>query len=165
MGLHVFGQADEDPSSSEARGGVAVEGLAAAIRPPTASTKPFQIESPKPMPRRDRWAPPDGGTCPKPAPAHLADALALILDADHDVAAVLIGRDLDVGVVRAVGDGVLQHVDDRLLKEAGVGLYEAQLGGEVAGGAAAGEPSLHPLDGGGEDMSDRVSVTTCRAAP
>ena len=59
-------------------------------------------------------------------------ALAFVLDADDDSVAVLVGGDLYGRAVRALGDGVLQHIDQRLLEQPLVHPDQTEIGREVA---------------------------------
>jgi hypothetical protein len=71
-------------------------GLAAAMRPPMASTKPLEIARPRPAPLpRSLDSSMRRNLSNTRSSSAGRDALALVLDADHDIAAVLIGGQLD----------------------------------------------------------------------
>jgi hypothetical protein len=92
-----------------------------------------------------------------PLDVGLRYARAFVLDRDHHIAAVLLGRDLNARAIGTVGDGVLQGVDGRLFQKAPAGLHLGKFGREVAGLHSA----LHPP----RDPVDRRAHPGWRAAP
>ena len=59
-------------------------------------------------------------------------ASPLVLDGDDDRSPILIGGEFDRRAVGAVGDSVLQDIDDRLLQQAGVCRDQTEAGRKVA---------------------------------